>query len=74
MISDVKEVNISLDSGTIQLVLYSSSKGTIRGIFNPDFKLTQYNLITNEIEAMEVLTKKGRDVIKQFYKENPNYL
>ena len=40
MISEIKEVNVSLKNDNTSLVLYSSIKGTIRGIFNPEFKLT----------------------------------
>jgi hypothetical protein len=46
----------------------------IRGIFNHEYKLTQYNLITNEIEAIEVLSRKGRETIRSFYKTNSNVL
>jgi hypothetical protein len=46
----------------------------IRGIFNPDYRLTQYNLITNEVEAIELLTKKGRDLIKEYYRNNEHIL
>jgi hypothetical protein len=28
----------------------------------------------NEIEAIEVLTKKGRDTLAKYYHENPSYL
>ena len=61
----IKEVNIDLDrkmkKGYIDLVLYSKSLGTVRGIFDPLNKLTQYKMITNEIYAQEVLTPRGRD-------------
>jgi len=30
-------------------------------------------LIVNEIEAIEVITKNGRDQIAKFYNENPMY-
>jgi hypothetical protein len=52
------------------IVLYSQIKGIIRGIFNPEYRLTQYNLLTNEIEAIEVLSRKGREVIKDYYRMN----
>lgn len=73
-IMEVKDVNIDPHSMVSQLVLYSTSKGALRGIFNSEFKLTQYNLLTNEIDAIEVLTKKGREVLKTYYKENMCYL
>lgn len=63
MIAEIKEVNINPGADTSFLTLYSQTKGTIRGIFNPECRLTQYNLLTYDIEATEVLTKQGRDVI-----------
>jgi hypothetical protein len=70
LISEVREVNIDTNSKVSTVVLYSQIKGIIRGIFNPEYRLTQYNLLTNEIEAIEVLSRKGRDVIKNLYRAN----
>lgn len=28
----------------------------------------------NEIEAIEIITKKGREVIVKYYNDNPSYL
>ena len=54
-IMQIKEVNIDLDRTMkkqfSQLVLYSKQLGTVRGIFDPLNKLTQYKLLTNEIYA-----------------------
>lgn len=51
----VKEVNIDpqlfVNQGFTDLVLYTKQLGTVRGIFDPMNKLTQYKLITNEIHA-----------------------
>lgn len=33
-------------------------------------RLSNYNLINNEIEAIEVLNSKGRDFIRDFYRSN----
>lgn len=44
--------------------------GIIRGIFNPELRLSNYNLFNNEIEAFEVLNQKGRDTIRDFYRIN----
>lgn len=71
---EVKDTNIDPDSMTSQLVLYSTNKGALRGIFNSEYKLTQYHLLTSEIDAIEVLTKKGREVLKNYYEQNSNYL
>lgn len=45
-------------------------KGIIRGIFNPEYRLSNYNLLNNEIEAIEILNSKGREAIKDYYKTN----
>lgn len=47
-------------------------KGIIRGIFNPENRLSNYNLLNNEIEAIEVLNSRGREAIKDFYRDNEN--
>jgi len=54
--------------------MYSVSRGQIRGIFNPEFALSKYNLIDNEMTAIEVLTKQGRNAIREYYCRNPAYL
>jgi hypothetical protein len=49
-------------------------KGIIRGIFNPENRLSNYNLFNNEIEGIEVLNKRGREAIIDFYRFNENML
>lgn len=75
-IMKIKEVNVDLDHHLSQhfsdLVLYSKTLGTVRGIFDPMNKLTQYKLLTNEIHAQEVLTMRGREYIKLMYQHNPH--
>ena len=44
----------------------------IRGIFNPELRLSNYNLLNNEIEAIEVLNNKVRDTIRDFYRRDEN--
>ncbi|CDW76980.1 ubiquitin carboxyl-terminal hydrolase 15 [Stylonychia lemnae] len=73
-ICDIKEVNIDPSQRTSSLVLFSQTKGILRGIFNPEQKLLNYNLLNNEIEAIEVLNSRGRDVIRQFYRSNDSML
>ena len=75
-IMGIKEVNIDLDHHVSQhfsdLVLYTKTVGTVRGVFDPLNKLTQYKLHTNEIHAQEVLTMRGREYIKLMYLHNPH--
>jgi hypothetical protein len=70
-IMGIKEVNVDLDQHLTQhfsdLVLYTKTLGTVRGIFDPLNKLTQYKLATNEIYVQEVLTSRGRDYMKLMY-------
>lgn len=72
----VKEVNIDPNFvnnvGLQDLVLYSKSLGTVRGVFEPNNKLTQYKLITNEIHAHEVVTNKGKQFIRIRYLQEPD--
>lgn len=56
------------------IVLYSTNKSTVRGVFNEVSRLNMYNLLTNDIDAIEILTQAGRDLIKNFYTSNPGYL
>lgn len=48
-------------------------KGIIRGVFNPDNRLSNYNLLNNEIEAIEVLNRGGRDAIRDYYRINESH-
>ena len=70
-IMEVKEVNIDPhfvnNVGLQDLVLYSKSLGSVRGVFDPNNKLTQYKLITNEVHAQEVVTNKGKQFIRIRY-------
>jgi len=63
-------VNIDPNSRCSSIVLFSAMKGIIRGIFNPDNRLSNYNLLNNEIEAIEILNSRGREAIKDFYRTN----
>lgn len=71
----IPEVNIDLEHHSTQhftdLVLYSKQLGSVRGIFDPINKFTQYKLVTNEIHAQEILTSRGREYIKLMYQHNP---
>jgi hypothetical protein len=73
-ICEIREVNIDSQSRVSSLVLFSQVKGIIRGIFNPENRLSNYNLFNNEIEAIEVLNKRGREAIRDFYRFNESML
>ena len=59
--------SISLNNEPFTVILYSSTKGAVRGVFSETFKLNQYNLLANEVDAIEVLTETGKESIKTFY-------
>ncbi|TNV87076.1 hypothetical protein FGO68_gene9179 [Halteria grandinella] len=71
---EIKEVNIDLQSNQTAVSLYAIQKGQIRGIFNQELRLNSYQVSSNEIEAIEHLTRKGRDAIKELYRKSPDYL
>ena len=52
----ISEVNIKANQEKTDIVLFSKDKNVIRGIFDPEYKLSQYKMINNEIFAFEVLT------------------
>ncbi len=75
MIADIREANVDLALQTTTLVMYAQQKGIVRGIFNPDSPLASYHVaMTGEIEAIEVLTKQGRERIRDNIKKNPRFL
>lgn len=43
-IAGIKEVNVDLAARHTTLILYAQTKGVIRGIFNPEYRLTQYHV------------------------------
>ena len=54
-IATIPEINIDLEAKNTNIFLYVQSKGVIKGIFNPEFRLSQYNFQGDEIEAIELL-------------------
>ena len=46
----------------------------MRGIFNPDLKLSNYNLMGQDMFATEVLTRAGKDVVRKFYMDHPEFV
>lgn len=74
-ITEFPEVNIDTrwvnEQMCSQLILFSTNLGTVRGVFDPRNRLTQYKLITDEIHAREVLSPSGKeDVIRSLESGN----
>jgi hypothetical protein len=57
-----------------EVVLFQLNKEhSIRGIFNPNSSLSNYNLNGLDVLAIENLTQLGRENIRNFYMANPNF-
>ena len=46
----------------------------IRGLFYPGFKLSNYNLMGQDLVAMEIMTRQGRECVRKFYCDNTEFL
>ena len=44
------------------------------GLFSPDSKLSQYRIVSLDVFAAEILARPGREIIKKFYMDNPQFL
>jgi hypothetical protein len=55
-------------------MLYNKCLGKVRGIFDPNNKISQYKLITDEIHAQEVLTNRGKDYMMQMWQHNSGWI
>lgn len=74
-ITQIREVNIESSQLKTDVVLFQLNKErSIRGIFNPNSPLSNYNLNGIELLAIETLTQIGRDTIKNFYAVNPTFI
>jgi len=74
-IAQIRELNIELPMVKTELVVFQmTNRNNLRGIMNPQMKLSQYNLQGQDIMAAEVLTRPGRDAIKKFYLDNKAFL
>lgn len=58
-----------------QLVLYSIDSKTkfLHTLFSNDDKLSELDLLTGEMHCHEVLTWKGKELVKKWYNENPSF-
>ena len=74
-IAQIREVNIDPKQVLSEVILFQTlTNSDIRGIFNPEMKLSNYNLMGQDLFATEVLTRTGRDVVKKFYIDYPDFL
>ena len=74
-IAQIREVNIDPKQVVSEIALFQMTpQNELRGIFNPDLKLSNYNLMGQDLFAGEVLTRAGRDVVKKFYMDHPDFL
>ena len=74
-ITQIREVNIETSLTKTDVVIFQMLPSKcIRGIFNPDLKLSQYNLMGQDLVAMETLTRPGRDMIRKFYLDHREFM
>ena len=74
-ISQIRELNIESPLSKTELVLFQvTSANNLRGVMNPDMKLSQYNVQGLDLLAAEILTRTGREAIKKFYMDNSTFV
>lgn len=72
----IRECNLDQTMVKTMLVLFSINPKTrtIRTIFRSEDKLTEVDLISSEIHCHEMITKKGKDLIRRYYQEHQGFL
>ena len=74
-IAQIRELNIETPMVKTELILYEmGEEGAMRGILFPDSKLSAYQTHGRDIFAAEIIARPGKDVIKKFYMDNPQFL
>lgn len=71
-VAQIRETNLDWKQVNSETILYTINKvtNTVKEILKPDQKLSSIEYLCTEIHCMEVLTRKGKDTIRQFYKNN----
>lgn len=74
-ILQIRETNLDAAQVKTQVVIYCVNPKTkfVRCVYNNDDKLTELDLISSEIHCQEVLTRKGKDLIRNYYKDHPDF-
>ena len=75
-VAQIRETNLDWKQVNSEAVLFTINKvsNTVREILRPEQKLSSLEYMCHEIHCMEVLTRKGKDALRQFYKSNPSFL
>ena len=74
-IGQIRELNIEMPLEKTEIVLYlMGSNGNLLGVMNPEAKLNQYQGDWKDIFASEILARPGREIIKKFYMDNPQFI
>ena len=74
-ISQIRELNIEVPLSKTEIVLYQvTPSNNLRGVMNPEMKLSQYNVQGLDLMAAEILTRQGRETIKRFYIDNKTFI
>lgn len=74
-ISMMRECNLDATLTKTSLVIYSvdPKSRTVKTVFSSNDKLNEYDLIAYEIHCHEVICNKGRQIVRNFYKENKDF-
>lgn len=72
----MKEANLDKTLTRTALVLIGIYQNTklVRRVYRSDEKLTEVDLLQYELHLFEVLTRKGKDMIRNFYRANEGFL
>jgi len=74
-IAQIRELNIEVPLVNTEIIIYQIfGHNNMRGVLNPEWKLSSYQLVGVEIMAAEILTRAGRETIKKFYMDNTNFI
>ena len=74
-IAQIRELNIETPLRKTEIVVFQrTTSNNLRGVMNPENKLNQYNVAGMDIMAAEILTRAGRDTIRKFYMDNPQFV
>ena len=72
----IREANLDKTQTRTNTVLFGMNRSTklVRKVYRPEDKLTEIDLLSYELHMMELLTRKGKDLIRSFYKANEGFL
>ena len=74
-IGQIRELNIEMPQISTEIVLFTvGEQRQLGGVLNPEAKLSNYQVYGQDIFAAEILARPGREIIKKFYMDNPDFI